>query len=71
MDYIVKKILTTFFSRIRRILINKKEKHVNHLSCEQDNMNANNVHGQPEVNAIYMYQELVECHERLHYDQLR
>lgn len=69
MDYIVKNFLTTFFSRIRRILINKKEKHVNHLSCEQDNMNANNVHGQPEVNAIY--QELVEFHERLHYDQLR
>lgn len=50
-------------------MINKKEKHVNHLSCEQDNMNANNVHGQPEVNAIY--QELVEFHEILHYDQLR
>lgn len=50
-------------------MINKKEKHVNHLSCEQDNTNANNVHGQPEVNAIY--QELEEFHERLHYDQLR
>lgn len=49
-------------------MIKKKEKHVNHLSCEQDNMNANNVHGQPEVNAIY--QELVEFHERLHYEAI-
>lgn len=50
--------------------MNKKEKHVDHVSCEQENINANsnNVHVQPEVNAIY--QELIEFHERLNYDEL-
>lgn len=66
MDYIVKKILIMFFFRIRRIMINKKEKYVNNLSCEQDNMNVNNVYGQFEVNVIY--QELVEFYERFYYD---
>lgn len=56
-------------SRIRKT-VNKKEKHVDHVSCEQENINANsnNVHVQPEVNAIY--QELIEFHERLNYDEL-